>query len=160
MGEITRTDRKTKEHELGSGHESPTWTLWKAQARLSGCIGAQVLFPASSCNFQRLDWAGKLPSARWRPTLPPCLAVFFRSCGTYYLWFLAYVFRLSGCERLVSMRFCFFSQRPGPLTFKIVPMLVFTFWYRSCFISFAHCLFCSPSFSPRQNLSYLTLQSS
>lgn len=144
MGEITGTDRKPRSVRRAVGAEAPLWSLERAGLPPGG-IRAQAP-PCFLGNLQKLDWAGELPSAQWRPMLPPCPAVFSRSWGTYYLWFLAYVFRLSDCERLVSMRFCFFPQRPGPLTFKIVPMPVFTFWYRSCFISFAHCLFCSPQF--------------
>ena len=75
---------------------------------------------SSSHNFQKLAWAGQLSSAWWYPTPPPRPIIFSRSWWTSYLWFLAYIFRLFERERLVSMRSCFFSQRPDPLTFKIV----------------------------------------
>lgn len=158
MGEITTKDWKPRCMRRAANERTPTLALWKDQAKEPGCTWVQAQ-PCFLCSFQKLDWAGELLSA-WLYPMAPLVQSFFPGLGTSYLWFLAYIFRLSECERLVSMRFGFFSESPGPLTFKIVlsPYLHF---------DIIHALFplhpvCSvpPGFSPRQTLSYLTLQSS
>lgn len=103
---------KTPTLALGWHRSSYGERLWWVWGRHS---------PVSSFHsFQKLAWAGQLSSA-WRyPAPPPCPIILSRSRWTSYLWFLAYIFRLFEHERLVSIRSCFFSQRPDPLTFKIV----------------------------------------
>lgn len=146
-------------HEVGSKWEDPYFSSLERPGQ-----GARMYLGAGTAllplQFSEAGLGRGTAFCLMIPHGPTCPIILPRSQGTSYLWFLAYIFRLSECERLVSMRFGFFSESPGPLTFKIVlsPYLHFDI-IRALFP--LHPVYSvPPGFSPRQNLSYLTLQSS
>lgn len=122
MGEIIITQTKNQEYEESKAVQISTLALWTKQAKLKGWVWVQAP-PCFLHSFWRSDCTGELSSAWPHPLSHLAQPSFLNLCifpDILYFWFLASIFRLSEYERLASMRFCFFSQRPGPLPFEIV----------------------------------------